>query len=211
MSQLVLVDVADGVMTVTLNRPERKNALSNEAYGGLADAIERAEKDDQRPRRASAVRRRRVLRRRRHRRLRRRQQGRRAARPAQLHTLDRRAWPHREAGDRRGAGRRRRHRHHHADALRSDLHGGGGEPAHAVRQPRAGAGGVVQLPDPEAHRLVARLCDVHARRADPGEDLRRMGPRPRLRAARKTARDRACARAGSSPTSRSARCARPSA
>src|SRR5215475_13662642 len=47
MSQLVLVDVTDGVMTVTLNRPERKNALSNEAYGGLADAIERAEKDDQ--------------------------------------------------------------------------------------------------------------------------------------------------------------------
>ena len=46
MSQLVLVDVTDGVMTVTLNRPERKNALSNEAYGGLADAIERAEKDD---------------------------------------------------------------------------------------------------------------------------------------------------------------------
>jgi enoyl-CoA hydratase/carnithine racemase len=46
MTQLVLVDVADGIMTVTLNRPERKNALSNEAYGGLADAIERAEKDD---------------------------------------------------------------------------------------------------------------------------------------------------------------------
>ena len=34
MSQLVLVDVADGVMTVTLNRPERKNALSNEAMAG---------------------------------------------------------------------------------------------------------------------------------------------------------------------------------
>jgi enoyl-CoA hydratase/carnithine racemase len=46
MSELVLVDVTDGVMTVTLNRPERKNALSNDAYGGLADAIERAEKDD---------------------------------------------------------------------------------------------------------------------------------------------------------------------
>ena len=46
MSQLVLTDVVDGVMTVTLNRPERKNALSQEAYGGLADAIERAEKDD---------------------------------------------------------------------------------------------------------------------------------------------------------------------
>ena len=46
MSQVVLVDVTDGVMTVTLNRPERKNALSNEAYGGLADAVERAETDD---------------------------------------------------------------------------------------------------------------------------------------------------------------------
>jgi enoyl-CoA hydratase/carnithine racemase len=32
MTQLVLVDVADGIMTVTLNRPERKNALSNEAW-----------------------------------------------------------------------------------------------------------------------------------------------------------------------------------
>ena len=29
MSNLVIVDVADGVMTITLNRPERKNALSN--------------------------------------------------------------------------------------------------------------------------------------------------------------------------------------
>ena len=38
--------LVDGVMTVTLNRPERKNALSNEAYGGLADAIERSEGQD---------------------------------------------------------------------------------------------------------------------------------------------------------------------
>jgi enoyl-CoA hydratase/carnithine racemase len=45
MTNLVIVDVTDGVMTITLNRPERKNALSNEAYGGLADAIERAETD----------------------------------------------------------------------------------------------------------------------------------------------------------------------
>ena len=45
MSQIVLVDVADGVMTVTLNRPERKNALSNEMYaeiGTLCVKIRRA-------------------------------------------------------------------------------------------------------------------------------------------------------------------------
>lgn len=46
MADIVQVDVTDGVMTITLNRPERKNALTNEAYGGLADAIERAQTDD---------------------------------------------------------------------------------------------------------------------------------------------------------------------
>ncbi len=45
MTNLVNVEVTDGVMTITLNRPECKNALTNEAYGGLADAIERAEGD----------------------------------------------------------------------------------------------------------------------------------------------------------------------
>ena len=46
MSQEVLVDIDGGVMTITLNRPHKKNALSNDVYGGMADAIERAETDD---------------------------------------------------------------------------------------------------------------------------------------------------------------------
>jgi enoyl-CoA hydratase/carnithine racemase len=47
MSEEVLVDVdGNGVMTVTLNRPHKKNALTNAVYGGIADAIERAETDN---------------------------------------------------------------------------------------------------------------------------------------------------------------------
>ncbi len=45
-SNVVLVDIADGVMTITLNRAEKRNALSNEVYAGLGDAIEQAERDD---------------------------------------------------------------------------------------------------------------------------------------------------------------------
>ena len=37
----------DGVVTVTIDRPERKNALSVEAMNGLTDAWERVEKDQQ--------------------------------------------------------------------------------------------------------------------------------------------------------------------
>ncbi len=37
----------DGVVTVTIDRPERKNALSVEAMNGLTDAWERVEKDPQ--------------------------------------------------------------------------------------------------------------------------------------------------------------------
>lgn len=46
MADVVLVDVTDGLMTITLNRPEKKNALTSEAYGLMADALERAETDD---------------------------------------------------------------------------------------------------------------------------------------------------------------------
>ncbi|WP_322011752.1 enoyl-CoA hydratase [Paraburkholderia sp. J12] len=41
----VKVDLTGGVLTLTLSRPDKKNALSNEMYGVLADAIERAETD----------------------------------------------------------------------------------------------------------------------------------------------------------------------
>jgi enoyl-CoA hydratase/carnithine racemase len=35
----------DGVVTIAINRPERKNALSVEAMNGLTDAWERVESD----------------------------------------------------------------------------------------------------------------------------------------------------------------------
>jgi enoyl-CoA hydratase len=41
----LLYDVADGVATVTLNRPEQRNALSNELLGELVDAMSRAQGD----------------------------------------------------------------------------------------------------------------------------------------------------------------------
>jgi len=39
------IDLAHGVLTLTLARPDKKNALTNEMYGTLADAIEGAELD----------------------------------------------------------------------------------------------------------------------------------------------------------------------
>ena len=42
MSQ-VITDLHGGVLTITLSRPEKKNALTNAMYGALADALERAE------------------------------------------------------------------------------------------------------------------------------------------------------------------------
>ncbi len=41
----VLVTVDDGVATITLNRPERKNSLSAEMIDDLADAVETADSD----------------------------------------------------------------------------------------------------------------------------------------------------------------------
>lgn len=46
MSAHVLVEQADGVLTLTLNRPEKKNALTGEMYAALAAAITRADDDD---------------------------------------------------------------------------------------------------------------------------------------------------------------------
>lgn len=39
--------IADGVVTITIDRPERKNALSVEAMNGLTDAWQRVEQDSQ--------------------------------------------------------------------------------------------------------------------------------------------------------------------
>ena len=41
----VLTHLEDGVMTITLNRLERKNSITSAMYAVLADAIEQAEKD----------------------------------------------------------------------------------------------------------------------------------------------------------------------
>lgn len=41
----VKVEIDAGVMTLTLARPDKKNALSNAMYGVLADSLEAAEKD----------------------------------------------------------------------------------------------------------------------------------------------------------------------
>lgn len=45
MTDLVKVEIDAGVMTITLSRPDKKNALSNAMYGVLADSLERAESD----------------------------------------------------------------------------------------------------------------------------------------------------------------------
>jgi enoyl-CoA hydratase/carnithine racemase len=45
MTELVKVSVADGVMEITWNRPDKKNALSNAMYRTATDALARAEAD----------------------------------------------------------------------------------------------------------------------------------------------------------------------
>lgn len=45
MSDVVLADLAEGVLTLTLNRPEALNALTVEAMGRLADRLEEAAAD----------------------------------------------------------------------------------------------------------------------------------------------------------------------
>src|SRR5262245_31537023 len=46
MSDHVRVVVDDGIMRLTLARPEKKNALTNAMYAALGEALERAERDD---------------------------------------------------------------------------------------------------------------------------------------------------------------------
>ncbi|MDO8900973.1 MAG: enoyl-CoA hydratase [Phenylobacterium sp.] len=45
MSQHVIAETSDGVLTLTLNRPEKKNALTRDMYQALGDAIDGAEFD----------------------------------------------------------------------------------------------------------------------------------------------------------------------
>ncbi|CAG2155191.1 1,2-epoxyphenylacetyl-CoA isomerase [Cupriavidus yeoncheonensis] len=45
MTPEIHTDVSEGVLTITLARPEKKNALTNEMYGVLADTIEAAQLD----------------------------------------------------------------------------------------------------------------------------------------------------------------------
>jgi 2-(1,2-epoxy-1,2-dihydrophenyl)acetyl-CoA isomerase len=42
----MLIDQSEGVVTITLNRPSKLNALNHELLDELADAIEKADKDD---------------------------------------------------------------------------------------------------------------------------------------------------------------------
>ncbi|WP_269514332.1 enoyl-CoA hydratase [Brevundimonas subvibrioides] len=46
MSDLIQTTFADGVLTVTLNRPEKKNAITQAMYAALAEATQRARSDD---------------------------------------------------------------------------------------------------------------------------------------------------------------------
>ncbi len=45
MTEHVKTEIAGGIMTLTLARPDKKNALSNAMYRAMSDGLERAEKD----------------------------------------------------------------------------------------------------------------------------------------------------------------------
>src|SRR5258708_23459123 len=45
MTEHVKTEIANGVMTLTLSRVDKKNALTNAMYSALSDELERAEKD----------------------------------------------------------------------------------------------------------------------------------------------------------------------
>lgn len=44
-TDLILTELLDGIFTVRINRPEKKNALNIAMYGALADALQRADED----------------------------------------------------------------------------------------------------------------------------------------------------------------------
>ena len=45
MTEHIKIDLADGILSLTMARPDKKNALTNAMYGALADALESAETD----------------------------------------------------------------------------------------------------------------------------------------------------------------------
>ena len=45
MTEHVKTEIANGVMTLTLQRPEKKNALTGAMYDSMSDALKRAEED----------------------------------------------------------------------------------------------------------------------------------------------------------------------
>jgi len=45
MTEHVKTEVAAGIMTLTLARADKKNALSNAMYSAMSDGLEHAEKD----------------------------------------------------------------------------------------------------------------------------------------------------------------------
>lgn len=47
MTPEIKTDLSDGVLTITISRPDKKNALTNEMYAALADAIASAQDDDE--------------------------------------------------------------------------------------------------------------------------------------------------------------------
>lgn len=46
MTEHVISELKDGVLTLTLNRPDKRNALTDAMYASLADALDHASKDD---------------------------------------------------------------------------------------------------------------------------------------------------------------------
>src|SRR5690348_10946300 len=45
LTQFVKTSETDGVLTMTISRPEKKNALTREMYAALSDGVERAERE----------------------------------------------------------------------------------------------------------------------------------------------------------------------
>ena len=45
MTDAIMTSLSDGVLTLVMNRPDKKNALTDAMYGALADAIEQAQDD----------------------------------------------------------------------------------------------------------------------------------------------------------------------
>jgi len=43
---LILSEKKNGILTITINRPEKKNALTREMYQSMADALFSIENDD---------------------------------------------------------------------------------------------------------------------------------------------------------------------